>query len=173
MDVIKNITTFFFFQTKQNTLQAEAGAQMAVWTHSRALLQPRSVSSPEGSPCPRHTSLPLMCDCSCSRTSSFSICCLVSLMLEQMVFMACRALWTTGWLGCSPGVLLLHLKWITRAYSTAQGTLLSVMGQARWEGNPGESRYMYMDDWVHLLFTWNYHNIVNQLYPKTSLVTQW
>ena len=67
-------------------------------------------------------------------------------MLEQMVFMACRVLWTTGWLGCSPGVLLLHLKWITRTYCIAQGTLLSVMWQARWEGNLRENRYMYMDD---------------------------
>jgi hypothetical protein len=47
-----------------------------------------------------------MCDCSCSRASSFSICLLVSLMFEHTVFMACRALWTAGWSGCLPGVLL-------------------------------------------------------------------
>ncbi|TNN74573.1 hypothetical protein EYF80_015120 [Liparis tanakae] len=39
---------------------------------------------------------PSMCDCSCSRASSFSICLLVSLMLEQTAFMACRASSTAG-----------------------------------------------------------------------------
>ena len=33
----------------------------------------------------------------------------------------------------------------------------------------GENGYMYMHDWVPLLSTPNYHNIVNQLYPKTKL----
>lgn len=68
--------------------------------------QPGSVSSPEGSFCPRH--LPgLQCVTRAApRASSFSICRLVSLMLEQTVFMACRALWTAGWSGCLPGVLL-------------------------------------------------------------------
>lgn len=42
------------------------------------------------------TSQPSMWDCSCSRASSFSICLLVSLMLEQTAFMACRASSTAG-----------------------------------------------------------------------------
>lgn len=38
-----------------------------------------------------HTSQPSMCDCHSSKTSSFSICLLASLMLEQTAFMAWRA----------------------------------------------------------------------------------
>ena len=29
-------------------------------------------------------------------------------------------------------------------------------------------RYMYMYGWVPLLYTWDYHNVVNQLYPNTK-----
>ena len=32
----------------------------------------------------------------------------------------------------------------------------------------GENGYMYMHGWVPLLSTWNYHNIVNQLYSNTK-----
>ena len=32
-----------------------------------------------------------------------------------------------------------------------------------------ENGYMYMCGWVPLLFTWNYHNVVNQLYPNRKL----
>ena len=32
----------------------------------------------------------------------------------------------------------------------------------------GENGYMSMCGWVPSLFTWNYHNIVNQLYPITK-----
>ena len=32
----------------------------------------------------------------------------------------------------------------------------------------GESGYMYMYGWVPSLITWNYHNIVNWLYPNTK-----
>ena len=32
-----------------------------------------------------------------------------------------------------------------------------------WEGSLGEKSYMYMYGWVALLYTWNYHNIVNRL----------
>ena len=32
-------------------------------------------------------------------------------------------------------------------------------------GGLGENGYMYLYGWVSPLFTWNYHNIVNQLYP--------
>ena len=48
----------------------------------------------------------------------------------------------------------------------AQGTLLNIMWQPGWEGSLGENRYMY--GWVLLLATWNYHDIVNQLYPHTK-----
>ena len=38
---------------------------------------------------------------------------------------------------------LLYLKWITRTYCIAQGTLLNVMWQPGWEGSLGENGYLY------------------------------
>ena len=38
---------------------------------------------------------------------------------------------------------LLYLKWITRTYCIAQGTLLNVMWQPGWEGSLGENGYRY------------------------------
>ena len=55
-----------------------------------------------------------------------------------------------------------------RTYCAAQGTVLSVMWQPGWKGRLGEDGYMYMYGWVPWLFTWNYHNIVNWLYPNTK-----
>ena len=46
-------------------------------------------------------------------------------------------------------------------YCRAQWTLLNIMWQPGWEGSLGGNGYMYMPGWVPLLFTWNYHNIVN------------
>ena len=40
--------------------------------------------------------------------------------------------------------------------------------QPGWEGSLGENGYMYVIAWVPLLFTWNDHNIVNQLYTNTK-----
>ena len=60
---------------------------------------------------------------------------------------------------------LLYLEEITnRTYCIAQGTLINVMWQTGWEGCSGENGYRY--GWVPLLFTWNSHNIVNQLYSN-------
>ena len=39
---------------------------------------------------------------------------------------------------------LLYLKWITRTYWIAHGTLLNVMWRPGWKGGLGENRYMYM-----------------------------
>ena len=36
----------------------------------------------------------------------------------------------------------------------------------------GENWYMHMYGWGPLLFTWNYYNIVNWLYPSTKFVVQ-
>ena len=41
------------------------------------------------------------------------------------------------------------------------------MWQPRCMESLGKNGYMYMYSWVHLLFTWNYHNVANRLYPKT------
>ena len=62
----------------------------------------------------------------------------------------------------------LYLKWITNKdlWYTAQGTLLNVMWQPGWEWSLGETGYMDVYGWVHSLFTWNYHNIVNQYNTK-------
>ena len=48
-------------------------------------------------------------------------------------------------------------------YCIVHGTLLSVMWKPGWEGNLGETGYMYMYGWVPLLFIWSYYNIVNWL----------
>ena len=37
------------------------------------------------------------------------------------------------------------------------------MYQSEWERGMGENGYMFTCDWILLLFTWNYHNIVNWL----------
>ena len=42
------------------------------------------------------------------------------------------------WLGHRLG-LLRYLKWLTRTYCIAHGTLLSVMSQAGWERSLGEN----------------------------------
>ena len=59
---------------------------------------------------------------------------------------------------------LLYLKWITNEdllYSTWNSAQCYV---AVWMvGGLGKNGYKYMYDWVPLLFTWNYHNIVNRL----------
>ena len=45
--------------------------------------------------------------------------------------------------------------------------MLDVCGSLE-EASLGENGYMYVYDWVPVLFTWNWHNIVNQLYPQTK-----
>jgi len=42
------------------------------------------------------------------------------------------------------------------------------MWQPGWERSLGKNGNMYMYGWVPSLFTWNYHNIVNHLYPNTK-----
>ena len=53
-------------------------------------------------------------------------------------------------------------------YYTTHGTLLNVMWQPECEGSLGENGYVYMHDWAPLLSTWNYHNVVNQLYFRVK-----
>ena len=52
------------------------------------------------------------------------------------------------------------------------GTLLNVIWQPGWKGSLGENGYMYVYGWIPLLFTWNYHDIVNQQYPNTNKVSK-
>ena len=47
--------------------------------------------------------------------------------------------------------------------NSAQGCVAAWM----W-GEFGKNEYMYMYGWVPLLFTWNLHNIVNQLYSNVK-----
>ena len=64
---------------------------------------------------------------------------------------------------------LLYLKWITNKdllYSTWNTALCYVAAWMRV--SLGENRYMCMYGWVPSLFTWNYYNIVNWLYPNTK-----
>ena len=43
------------------------------------------------------------------------------------------------------------------------------MLQSGWEVSLGKNEYMNMYGWVLLLYTWNYHKIVNWLYFSTKL----
>ena len=43
-----------------------------------------------------------------------------------------------------------------------------VMCQPGWDGILEKNGHMYMYGWVPLLFIWNYHNIVNRIYPNTK-----
>ena len=42
------------------------------------------------------------------------------------------------------------------------------MWQPGREVSFGENGYVYVYGWVPLLFTWNYHNIVNRLHPNVE-----
>ena len=46
--------------------------------------------------------------------------------------------------------------------------MLNVMCQPGWERGLGENGYMYMYDWVSLLFMWNDYKVANQLYSNTK-----
>ena len=52
-----------------------------------------------------------------------------------------------------------YLKWITN-----KDLLYSLDGRDVW----GRMDTHTMYGWVPLLSTWNYHNIINQLYPNTK-----
>ena len=58
--------------------------------------------------------------------------------------------------------------WDGHVHAAIFKMVINVIQQLGWEGSLGENRYMYMDGWVPQLFTWNYQNIVNQLYPNTN-----
>ena len=64
--------------------------------------------------------------------------------------------------------ILLYLKWITNKdllYSTGNSA------QVTWQPGQeveGEWIHVYIYGWVPSLFPWNYHNIVNWLYPNTK-----
>ena len=45
--------------------------------------------------------------------------------------------------------------------------MLNIIQQPKREKNLQEMSYMYMYNWVTLLYTWNYHNIANQ--PKSNI----
>ena len=58
---------------------------------------------------------------------------------------------------------LLHLEWVKtlRSYCTAQGTISSLLRQTMMEKNIKKN--VYMCNWITLLYSRNWHNIVNQL----------
>ena len=89
-------------------------------------------------------------------------------MWEHFLYTQGGTVWTERW-SISVNDLLLFKKsfsWKDLLYSignSAQCYVVAGMG-----GELGENGYMYMYGWVPLLFTWNYHNIANQLYPNTK-----
>ena len=64
---------------------------------------------------------------------------------------------------------VLYLKWIaTKGCFIAHESLLNVMWQPKCEGGLRENGCLYTHGWVPLLFTWNYYNIDNWLYPNAK-----
>ena len=64
---------------------------------------------------------------------------------------------------------VLYLKWIaTKGCFIAHESLLNVMWQPKCEGGMRENGCLYTHGWVPLLFTWNYYNIDNWLYPNAK-----
>jgi len=53
---------------------------------------------------------------------------------------------------------LLYLKWITRTYWIAHGTLLNVLWQPGWERGLGENRYCPPETITTLFINWLYPN---------------
>ena len=45
----------------------------------------------------------------------------------------------------------------------AQGTVFSLLGQTMMGNDIRKEMYIYMYDWVILLYSRNWHNVVNQL----------
>ena len=63
---------------------------------------------------------------------------------------------------------LLYLKWVINKdllYSTGNSAPCYV---AAWMGEEFGGQWIHKYGWVPLLCTWNYHNIVNQLYSNTK-----
>ena len=46
------------------------------------------------------------------------------------------------------------------------------MWQPRWEGSLGENGYMFMYGRIPLLFTWNYHNVINWLFSSVQSLSR-
>ena len=91
--------------------------------------------------------------------------------LENLLVVARKEGWGEG-IVREFGMYRLHCyisnRWPTRTYCIAHGTLFSVMWQPGWEGSLRETGYIFMYGWVPSLFTWNYHNTVNWLYPNKN-----
>ena len=65
---------------------------------------------------------------------------------------------------------LLYLKWLTNKVLLNSTWHSAQCYVAAWIGVEfGENGYMYLYGWVPLLFTWNYHNIVNQPFSNIKL----
>ena len=109
-------------------------------------------------------SLPYIINCLRGRTVSYIVHCLssnVSTLLRTLLTLKIH--WTKGYPAfcfCSKDLPKFN----------AHRPLLSVMRQPGWEGSLGENGYIYMYGWAPLLSTWNYHNIVNWLYPIQTKV---
>ena len=75
------------------------------------------------------------------------------------------------WMGSSDqtfSLSALSLRLGCKYQDQKEAQLLRATQQPGSGRNLGENGHMYMYDWAPSLFTWNYHNIVNQLYPKTK-----
>ena len=57
---------------------------------------------------------------------------------------------------------------MTYPYNYAMNTRTNEKTQSTIQCSLGENGYIHMYDWVPSLLTWNYHKIVNWLYPNTK-----
>ena len=48
----------------------------------------------------------------------------------------------------------------------AQGSLLSALWWPNWEGNPKKRGYIYTYGWFTVLYSWNWHSNVKQIYSN-------
>ena len=68
----------------------------------------------------------------------------------------------------SPHHSLFSLTTISSFWKSVSLFLLSVLWQPGWKRSLGKNGCIYMYGWVPSLFIWNYHNIINWLYPNTE-----
>jgi len=60
-------------------------------------------------------------------------------------------------------------NWPMGTCCRAQRTLPNILWSSVWEKNVKENGCVYMYNWITLLYSRNYHNIVNQLYCNKTL----
>ena len=119
-----------------------------------------------------------LCNCFVSFSFIFALIFMISFLLLTLGFIwsffscfSCKVrffIWDFSWEGVHREFgldmyTLLYLKWITkRTYCTDMEFCSMICGSQNGRA-VGREWIQCKSDWVPLLFTWNYHNIVHQL----------